>query len=306
MYGGGQSLALFQGRGESGSEAPGARRWARWSGFLLVSGLAIELLARVFVQFPLYGADSEVGYFILPNQTGSFAGNEWAFNSLGMGVSQEYNPGSKFDILLVGDSIVYGGNQLEQSEKLGPLVDGLGPWSVWPVGAGSWALQNEIIYLNRIEAIRPHLDFVVLVLNDGDFGDPSFWSNNHTHPRFKYKSHAFYLLNRFVFKFEFYEKDKIPVKKMELGTLWAEFAKEINKNQTKLVIIAYDNSQDGKDCGWVPEFVGNVENIYCFNAQAQLGSGGMRDSIHPNALGNARLAQFIVDKIVALRVGAAR
>ena len=83
-----------------------------------------ELVVRYkgMVDFPLYDANSVIGYIPSANQKGSFLNKHtWEFNSLHMG-STDFLTSPATDILLIGDSIVLGGNPLGQSERLGPQL----------------------------------------------------------------------------------------------------------------------------------------------------------------------------------------
>ncbi|MDP1125438.1 hypothetical protein Q5O12_28365, partial [Klebsiella pneumoniae] len=70
----------------------------------------------------------------------------WQFNSLSMG-SGPFFPSSDIDTLLIGDSIVLGGNPYRQQDRLGPVLQMDSKHAVWPISAGSWSISNELIYL---------------------------------------------------------------------------------------------------------------------------------------------------------------
>lgn len=97
-----------------------------------------EGLARVAFKFPLYDADDEVGYWPRRDQQGSFLFvNDRAFDNNSLGVSADFQPTPTLDVLLVGDTIVYGGNEFRQADKLEPLLQRQTGWKVWPASAGS-------------------------------------------------------------------------------------------------------------------------------------------------------------------------
>ena len=72
--------------------------------------------------------------------------HDWQFNEKHMGAGA-FVTSAKPDVLLVGDSIVLGGNPLSEVERLGPQLAKVASQSVWPISAGSWALRNELAYL---------------------------------------------------------------------------------------------------------------------------------------------------------------
>src|SRR4051812_6093297 len=94
-------------------------------GLVALAGTA-EIGTRVsgIADFPLYRADQSLGYVPAPNQRGAFLNrNGWVFNELSMGTDRPFDPDSVFNLLLVGDSIVNGGNPVRQSDRLGPAIE---------------------------------------------------------------------------------------------------------------------------------------------------------------------------------------
>lgn len=136
-------------------------------------------------DFPLYDANNEIGYIPKANQQGALLNkSDWVFNAQHMGAG-EFKPGPGRDVLLVGDSLVYGGNTYRQPEKLGPsLARHLPPGSqVWPIGAGSWSVHNELTWLMQHKDVVRQVDDVVFVFNSGDLEDSgSSWHCQSTHP----------------------------------------------------------------------------------------------------------------------------
>jgi hypothetical protein len=101
--------------------------WRRLRYWLLLALAALPVAeggVRAFglVDFPLYEANAQIGYIPAANQEGSFLNkNAWQFNALHMG-APAFAPNPARDVLLVGDSLVYGGNAYRQSERLGPTL----------------------------------------------------------------------------------------------------------------------------------------------------------------------------------------
>ena len=147
--------------------------------------LCIELVSRLFGigDIPLYIQNSEIGYMVAPNQSGAFLHkNDWAFNEYSM-ASGAYRPHKNDNTLLVGDSIVQGGNPLRQRDRLGPQLEMLLGYPVWSAAASGWALLNELAYLRRYERILSAINCVVFVVNSDDFGEPAFWTSDADFPR---------------------------------------------------------------------------------------------------------------------------
>ena len=184
---------------------PRLSRGARPRRFALLIALVLllpgaELASRLsgITDVPLYLADPDLGYVPAPNQSGAFlVRNDWVFNELSMGTTR-FAPDPRCNLLLVGDSIVYGGNPYRQADKLGPQLERRVDCRVWPISAGSWALLNEIAYLElHLEDVARKMNGTVLVLNSGDFGAPSMWTSELTHPTRRPASALLYALQRY-------------------------------------------------------------------------------------------------------------
>lgn len=116
---------------------------------LLAIGLVTESVLRICgaIDFPIYETNAAIGYIPAANQRGSFLNkNEWHFNELSMGAGT-FKPGPWVDTLLIGDSVVLGGNPITQNDRLGAVLERAIGGRVWPVSAGSWAIRNELNYL---------------------------------------------------------------------------------------------------------------------------------------------------------------
>jgi len=168
--------------------------------FLAAAG-ELALRWAGFIDFPVYSVDQEIGYVPAPSQNGRFLNkNDWAVNERSMGTATAWVPNGKWDVLLIGDSLVWGGNPLAQHDKLGPKLGRLLPdWAVWPASAGSWGVLNEITWLDRNEDVQREADVVVWVLNTGDLAQRTQWSSELTHPRQKPSLAIAYLLEKYVF-----------------------------------------------------------------------------------------------------------
>jgi len=171
--------------------------------FLLIPVLASEFVVRYvgLVDFPCYAADRFVGYQVAPNQAGVFLNkNRWFFNDKGMGTERVFQPQPSQDVLVIGDSIVLGGNPLDQPQKLGPQLTRLSGVMHWPVAAGSWALANELAYLKANPDVVAGVSGFAFVLNSADFGQASSWACELTHPREKPTLALWYVFRKYVLK----------------------------------------------------------------------------------------------------------
>ncbi len=165
----------------------GGPNWQRVGTGLIALLVLSELGLRVagLGNFPLYVKDPQFGYAPQPDQAGRFLQkNAWMFNDRSMGVAQPWQPGERTDILLVGNSIVLGGNAYDQPDKLAPLMQSQlsASCAVWPVSAGGWSTVNEFRFLDRHPEIVAGTDFFVWEYMAHQMGGVSQWQRESTHP----------------------------------------------------------------------------------------------------------------------------
>lgn len=157
--------------------------------FLLIitAVLAAEAGVRKFglLEYPLYDANNRIGYIPSPSQSGVYDnGIPWAFNADSMGTAEEFLSTNK-DVLLIGDSLVFGGDLYRPSEQLASNLEKASGNKVWPISANSWGLQNEVQYMNDHLDIVRDLEGILILSNAADFDGPSSWASKFTHPRSK-------------------------------------------------------------------------------------------------------------------------
>lgn len=145
---------------------------------------------------PLYRPDPHYGYIPAASQSGAWRRRmRWTYNSLSMGVAEPFRPGG---VLLIGDSIVNGGNQADQDQRLGPQLEAMISQDVWPVSAKSWALLNELAWMKQNPVVVRDVDRIVIVLNPEDFVEPSVWTPDPNRPEHAPISQVFFLVDRLV------------------------------------------------------------------------------------------------------------
>lgn len=177
-----------------------ALRIGAWGALAVLIVAEVAVRACGLVSFPLYRADAYIGYWASPGQSGRFLNkNRWVFNERSMGVAEAFRPDRRPDVLLIGDSIVLGGNPLDQADRLGPRMMKLTGHQHWPVSAGSWSLLNELHFLKRNMDIVAGSDVLRFVLNSADFEHASSWSCEITHPRERPHIALMYVIKKYVF-----------------------------------------------------------------------------------------------------------
>lgn len=86
----------------------------------LFMGLETYLHLAGFGSYPIYLLDSQIKYIPASNQSGVFLNrNHWFFNDRHMGNSDNWTRDIHPDVLLLGNSIVLGGNPYDHNESLG-------------------------------------------------------------------------------------------------------------------------------------------------------------------------------------------
>jgi hypothetical protein len=151
-------------------------------------------------DFPCYATDNEIGYIPKPSQSGRFLRrNSWVFNDRSMGVAENWSPLRRPNILLIGNSIVMGGDPFDQTEKIGPLIqqrlgDG---FSVWPISAGGWSNVNEGVYLKRNPDIVLATHFFVWEYMRGGLSGLNTWQSDYVFPRDRPLCASCYFFHRY-------------------------------------------------------------------------------------------------------------
>lgn len=147
---------------------------------LLVFALALaggEAFARYYLQLgdpPLTIADPDIEYMFKPDQDVSRFGNRIFINHWGMRSPQieRTPPPSQHRTLVLGDSVVNGGNLSDQSSLATTLLS-TGERLFLNVSAGSWGPENMLAYVKKFGLFGA--DRLVLVLSTHDASDvPTF------------------------------------------------------------------------------------------------------------------------------------
>jgi hypothetical protein len=282
----------------------------RWLGRALLAALALCLVAEVAVRMagvmdvPLFVVNTQTGYLPAPSQSGTFMRkNAWAFNELSMGTSRPFKPGPQRNVLLVGDSVVYGGPHYSEAERLAPLLERALPGSrVWPLAAGSWATRNELAWLRQHPEVVQQVSDIVLVVTSGDFtNEAASWhceSNNPTHQPWS----ALWFLA--VKKWQLGPCDQtLPEHKVPDGSWQRELKDWVNSPDIKskrLTFILYPFKAPFENQGLEanrPErealAASGVQVVWDLAKDPAWRLDLYKDDAHPSAQGNAVLASFI-------------
>jgi hypothetical protein len=271
--------------------------------FLLIEG---GIRISGITDFPLYDVNNQIGYIPKPSQSGAFLHtNTWKFNSLSMGAS-EFKPSAAVDTLLIGDSLVLGGNPYQHEDKLAYQLELKNKQPVWPISAGSWSLRNELMYFELHQDVLEKIDQFIFLLNSGDFDQASSWSCEINHPTKYPVFRTIYVLNKYFYSWE--DCDRISSElQVEPGNWKKELqnflAKENVKNKPVLFYL-YPNKKEAaekKDKDILLEDYGHqilaISNgstsVYTVRKDPRWNEEFYRDDIHPNVKGIQILASII-------------
>lgn len=177
-------------------------------GVLLLGG---EIFCRVYYQLGhpvLFRADPKMEYLPKANQNLRRFGNlvqtnRWS--QRGAEISARKTDPHERRILVLGDSIAFGGSQIDQSQICGAKLEllqkksGSAPIRVVTAAAGSWGPANELAYLQHFGSFDA--DVVVWIFSNEDWFDkPGFEPTVDVHPN--YPSHdPPSALGEFVFRY---------------------------------------------------------------------------------------------------------
>jgi hypothetical protein len=286
----------------------------------LAFGIVIEIALRVdgAVDFPVYEVDDGIGYAIRPNQAGAFMRtHSWAFNDRSMGTAAAWDPTKKPNLLLIGNSIVMGGNPYKQPERLGPLVQAeLGARvAVWPIAVGGWTEVNEAVYLERNPDVASNAGFFVWVVLRGGLGQLSQWRGDYVFPREQPWSATWYVLRRYVLpRLMSFNMSELPPQ----GELTPENLNRFERaiatlsqasgRQVPGVLVFYPREADLTSARhgieWLPERP-ELERVAAkygmrildLSRRHEWNSSQYRDGTHPTVEGNRLLAHIVADTV---------
>jgi hypothetical protein len=289
-------------------------------GFVILTlfiGLESYLRWAGFGSYPIYFLDRELKYIPASNQNGVFLNrNRWFFNDRHMGNSDNWTRDKHPDVLLIGNSIVLGGNPFDHNEKLGPLLQkALGDkYSVWSAAAGGWTNVNEMAYLDQNKDVAQNADIVVIEYMAGGLSTPAPWPGYYVFPDRRPVLLSSYIVGKYVLPSL---KGRIPVN--ESGALPP--VGEIDQTQlerftdllatlvktSKVIIFFYPTKSElANITAWEKTIepivhVCKLLPLTCVDiAEEQSWSAGMYrgdDGVHPTVEGNRHLALIIASAI---------
>ena len=292
----------------------------------LVLGLAeAGVRSSGIVDFPVYAVDDEIGYIVKPNQSGRFLNkNYWAFNSKSMPTTQAWRPSARPSLMLIGNSIIMGGNPLDEKDKLTPrLVAELGGrYAVWPLAIGGWTNVNEMVYLRRNPDVVKATDVFAWEYMAGGLSGLSRWRGDYVFPSSHPVLASWYAFRRYVAPhFMAFDMNELP----PVGEVASDHQREFEAAVAELsrvsaaahpgFIFLYPTKKElrtFKETGeWLPERA-MIEKICERNGlglvdvakEGTWNESLYRDGVHPTVQGNIVLAKILSSAVAQLAVPA--
>ena len=161
-------------------------------GAVISALIATELTLRLVFGLGnpvLFQADADIGYRYRPNQTVFRFGNKIEYNQYSQRSKPVtiHKPQGTLRILMVGDSIINGGNLTDQTQTITALFERRLASSrisaeVLNASAGSWAIRNRLEYLRKFGTFES--DAVIVQIGTDDLTQPTSTSDRVGHDPF--------------------------------------------------------------------------------------------------------------------------
>ena len=275
-----------------------------WAAILCMLALFVigEGLVRLFgfTQFPLYSLDSLAGYRMKQSQSGVFRRrSHWAYDKNGMR-RREAPLRLERAVILIGDSIVDGGSNLDQASTICEQLGARIAQPVYPVAAPGWSLANALAALPTIKGWE-EAGHLVLILHESDFDYVAQASSSYGFPTQRAAFMVPWLIRRHLFirnanrRGALLKDDEFPFNPVLRDENIAQLQQLIGRTTAEVIVIRYPKFDAEPE---YDKFYGEI----CSAAGATLidlaknpswTEKCYRDAIHPNDLGCAVLADVI-------------
>jgi hypothetical protein len=297
--------------------------WVLLAGIVLLAALEIAVRSLGLVDFPLYIRDPNFGYFPKSGQAGAFRNtNHWVFNDRGMGVPASWHPTDQSDILLIGNSVVSGGNAYDQSEKLtSRLQVKLGEQCpLWPIAVGAWTTVNATHYLQVHPDLIEGSDFFIWEFMTSQMDHANPWTGETRLPTNRPLWASGYVLKKAL-------AERLGILKEAQAATVSDFQKNYDdfegmiarlakraQHSPRGIILAYpDKGQFGiahSGREWLPdrqrlERLAQANDLLLVDlARMPAWTEGMYwDDVHPNPFGNVVLSSILGDLVASRAPG---
>jgi hypothetical protein len=276
---------------------------------LALFALAAVLLAELAIRFcgvsgfPLFRKDAQ-GYRMMPLQQGKFLRKfNWRYDRFGMRDDRELDSLAGY-ILIVGDSVVEGGNRVDQDDTLIAQLRCLTDQSLYAAACHGWSLGNELAVLQSLPGWE-QARRLVFVLNTGDFDTIEPAPTQLSFPTRYPALFSLWLLGRKLYRDPRFGQlvGWRPPQRFNSALreqVLADFAQVLARFEGDVVVLRYP--QRGEDPGSEPYYGQLIAaagshrtRLLDLAGRADWGDACYLDHIHPNPRGIKVLAQCIAE-----------
>lgn len=285
---------------------------------LLVVFIAGEVIGRFFglTSLSLYQADKDYEYIPKPNQKTRVYRNKYATNEFSMR-SEPIHQDDSCTVLLIGDSIIYGGNSTDQDSLASTILERAATTRfrrkvrVLNISAQSWGPDNGAAYIKKHGLFNA--DLIILVYSSHDAHDnmtfntkigpaPYYSKNVLSAWEIIFQKGIAHLTNMFSKKNE--QKDLLITNGSKFNTGFAYFSGISKAQGIPVALYLHSEVDELKKANYSS---GGVEIIsFCRQNNFQLIKGIEReipdlydDQIHFNNEGQKLLAKTLLPVIVS-------
>lgn len=269
--------------------------------FLGVLSLEWIIRALGIHDFPLFVRDPASIYRMRSSQRGRFMKrHSWYYNRFGMRHMDE--PDSLAEaVVILGDSVVDGGNQLDQRQTLAALVAMRSQERVYPVACHGWAIMNELGALTAIPGWQ-NVKHLVWFINSGDIDTVGQGESEFSFPTRRPTWLFPWLVSRHIYRrnprwWPWRRIETATQSPPDVRTAAMEKIKEVVEQIAGSIIIVLYPMRDEQNL--IDEFFEDVKKcrsnieIFCAADIPGWGKECYIDKIHPNAHGVLLLSEFV-------------
>ena len=236
-----------------------------------------------------------------------------------MPIAQNWQPDGHVNVMLIGNSIIVGGDPFRQQDKLAPLIQKkVGTKAfVWPLAVGGWTEVNEMVYLDRHPELVKSCDLFAWEYMSGGLRAATPWYGEYTFPTHQPFYASWYVLRRYIipklFPFlvtsELSATDGSKAENISKFEEHLEILKRVSSVKGGGIIWLYptraetDLARHGLD--WLPErsiiediaAKNNIKIIDIASFPAWDVTLYRADGVHPTVRGNQILATILSEQI---------
>ena len=211
--------------------------------------LLVEITARYFGlhQFPLFIESAEFEYIHKPNQTTNIYGNKFMTNEYSMR-SKPLTANDTTVILLIGDSVLNGGNTIDQDDLASTIVENelnrklKKNVRVLNISSYTWGPDNIYAYFKKYGTFNA--DLIIYICNSGDAYDPMTFERvvgvSDTHTKYNYSLGTIKLAEKLLNMIKNRFDNQVNSTKQEPQQLTAGFENiDDLANQLKVPLLIY-------------------------------------------------------------------